>query len=104
VPAGEPRTLFFHTKSDSEEPFQDLFDAVLGDRFILMRSADAIDLGLFGPVELISDAARARIGDFFALSKGRWSVYASDTEEGVTLQSMHGGITTAESIVPLIVG
>ena len=60
-------------------------------------------MGLFGPTSFISDAARDRMGDFFALSRGRWSIYASDTEECVTLQSMHGGITTAESIVPLIV-
>ena len=103
VPAGEPRTLFFHTKPGSNGPFQDLFDAALGDRFILMRSEDAAEMGLFGPSDLISDAARARMGTFFALSRGRWSVYASESEEGVTLQSMHGGITTAESIVPLIV-
>ena len=103
VPAGEPRTLFFHTKPGSDGAFQNLFDAALGARFILMRSADAIDLGLFGPSYLVSDAARLRMGDFFALSRGRWSIYASDSEEELTLQSMHGGITTAESIVPLIV-
>ena len=103
VPAGEPRTLFFHVKNGSGEAFQDLFDAGLGDRFTLMPSRDAIDMGLFGPTSFISDAARARMGDFFALSRGRWSVYASDSEEEVTLQSMHGGITTAESLVPLIV-
>ena len=104
VPAGEPRTLFFHTKSESEERFQDLFDAAFGDRFTLMRSEEAVELGLFGPPELVSITARARMGEFFALSKGRWSIYASDSEEAeVTLQSMHGGITTAESIVPLIV-
>ena len=103
VPAGEPRTLFFHTKSGAQEAFLWQFLEELGDRFTLMRRDDAIDMGLFGPVELISDAARARMGDFFALSRGRWSIYASDTEEGKTLQSMHGGVTTAESIVPLIV-
>ena len=103
VPAGEPRTLFFHTRPGSDEQFRDLFDAALGDRFILMRSEEAIELGLFGPAYLVSEAARARMGEFFALSRGRWSLYASDSEEEVTLQSMHGGITTAESIVPLIV-
>ena len=103
VPAGEPRTLFFHTKPGSDEAFQDLFAAALADRFTLMRSEDAIDMGLFGPVELITDASRGRMGNFFALSRGRWSIYASDTEEEVSLQSMHGGITTAESIVPFIV-
>ncbi len=103
VPAGEPRTLFFHTKPGSGELFQDLFDAGLGERFTLMRSEDAIEMGLFGPTNFISEAARDRMGDFFALSRGRWSIYASDSEEGPTLQSMHGGITTAESIVPLIV-
>jgi len=103
VPSGEPRTLFFHTKPGADTAFEALFQDRLGDRFILMRQEDAIDMGLFGPVELITDASRARMGDFFALSRGRWSIYASDTEEGVSLQSMHGGITTAESIVPLIV-
>ena len=68
-----------------------------------MRCEDAIDMGLFGPAELVSDAARARMGDFFALSRGRWCIYPSDSEEELTVQSMHGGITVAESIVPLIV-
>ena len=103
VPAGEPRTVFFHAKAGEAEPFQDLFDAGFRDRFTLMRSEDAIAMGLFGPVASISDAARARMGDFFALSRGRWCIHASDTEEEETLQSTHGGITTAESIVPLIV-
>lgn len=103
VPAGEPRTLFFHTKPGEDTAFEAMFQDRLGERFILMRRDDAIDMGLFGPVELITDASRDRMGDFFALSRGRWSIYASDTEEGVSLQSMHGGITTAESIVPFIV-
>ena len=103
VPAGEPRTLFFHTKPGSDDAFEDLFDAALGNRFMLMRSEAAIEMGLFGPATFVTDAARARMGDFFALSRGRWSIYASDSEDGVTLQSMHGGITTAESLVPLIV-
>ncbi len=103
VPAGEPRTLFFHTKPGEDTAFETMFQDRLGERFVLMRRDDAIDMGLFGPIELITDASRARMGDFFALSRGRWSIYASDTEEGVSLQSMHGGITTAESIVPLIV-
>ena len=103
VPSGEPRTLFFHTKPGANDAFEREFNEALGDRFTLMRCEDAIDLGIFGPRELISDPARGRMGDFFALSRGRWSIYASDSEEQRTLQSMHGGITTAESIVPLIV-
>ena len=103
VPAGEPRTLFFHTNSEAKDAFAAQFIDELGDRFTLMLCEDAIDMGLFGPSELVSDASRARMGDFFALSRGRWAIYASDTEEGKTLQSMHGGITTAESIVPLVV-
>ena len=67
-----------------------------------MPSATAIDLGLFGPADLVSEASRARMGDFFAISRGRWSIFASDNEEGETVESMHGGITVAESIVPLI--
>lgn len=103
VPAGEPRTLFFHTDPGAKDEFAARFIDELADRFTLMRCEDAIDMGLFGPSELVSDASRTRMGDFFALSRGRWAVYASDTEEGKTLQSMHGGITTAESIVPLVV-
>ena len=103
VPAGEPRTLFFHTKPGAKTAFEGLFQERWGDRFTLMRSEDAIDMGIFGPIDLITDASRARMGDFFALSRGRWSIYASDTEREMSLESMHGGITTAESIVPFIV-
>ena len=103
VPAGEPRALYFNTRTGADDAFSDAFLNQLGDRFALMRSNDAADMGLFGPPEWISDVGRARLGDFFALSRGRWSIYASDTEEVESIQSMHGGITTAESIVPLIV-
>ena len=103
VPSGEPRTLFFHLKPGEERAFEASFEDRFADRFALMPSATAIDLGLFGPVDLVSDGSRARMGDFFAISRGRWSIFASDSEEGETVESMHGGITTAESIVPLIV-
>ena len=103
VPSGEPRTLFFHLKPGEERAFEASFEDRFADRFALMPSATAIDLGLFGPVDLVSDASRARMGDFFAISRGRWSIFASDNEEGETVESMHGGITVAESIVPLIV-
>ena len=103
VPSGEPRTLFFHLKPGEDRAFEASFEDRFADRFALMPSATAIDLGLFGPVDLVSDASRARMGDFFAISRGRWSIFASDNEEGETVESMHGGITVAESIVPLIV-
>ena len=103
VPSGEPRTLFFHLKPGEDRAFEASFEDRFADRFALMPSATAIDLGLFGPGDLVSDASRARMGDFFAISRGRWSIFASDNEEGETVESMHGGITVAESIVPLIV-
>ncbi len=105
IPSGEPRTLFFHTKRGQRDEFASRFQDQFGDRFTLMPSADAIELGIFGPRDLVSDAARARMGDFFALSRGRWSIYTPDRghEDSMTLESMHGGITTAESLVPLIV-
>ena len=105
APAGEPRTLFFHTKPGHQTEFATRFQDRFGDRFLLLPSADAVELGIFGPSNHVSDAARARMGDFFALSRGQWSIYTPDLgqEADITLESMHGGITTAESIVPLIV-
>lgn len=103
VPAGEPRTLFFHTRPGAGEAFEQEFNETFGERFALMACETAVALGLFGPSEFVTEEARARMGDFFALSRGRWSIYAADDAEDVTVESMHGGITTAESVVPLIV-
>ncbi len=103
VPAGEPRVLFFHTKPGEQDAFQDLFTRRFGDRFALLTGSQAIDMGILGAPRSINDACRARVGDFVAISRGAWSMSVPDTESRMTLASMHGGITTAESIVPLIV-
>ena len=103
VPAGEPRTIFFHTRPGMNDAFEDIFTEQFGDQFILLRGAQAIDLGILGDPAVISDEARARIGDFLAISKGKWCIYASDGEPAPYLQSMHGGITSAEAFVPLII-
>ncbi len=103
VPAGEPRAMYFHCKPDAREGFPDIFNQRFGDRFTLMRSEIAVALGIFGDPTLVSDAARARLGDYFALSKGRWCIYPSHGSDAPTIKSMHGGITKAETVVPVII-
>ncbi len=103
VPAGEPRFMFFHCLTGKAQEFEELFLRRFGERFTLMRVAEAIDMGILGDPTSISDASRARIGDFVAISRGQWGIYASDTEAEKSMPSMHGGITVAETLVPLLV-
>ena len=104
LPAGENRILFFHTLPGQEQRFHDEFMNVHGDRFVLVRGSDAIEMDLFGDPAMISDEARARVGNFVAVSRGRWAIGFPDRGNIQPLmKSTHGGITSAESLVPVII-
>lgn len=104
LPSGEQRMLFFHVRLGHEERFAELFMSRFGDKFALMSSSDALDWGLLGPASTVSLAVRDRVGEFLAISRGRWALEFPDDAENPSLQvSTHGGITELETRVPLVV-
>ena len=77
---------------------------VLGERAWVMSREEAIKDGLFGPVGApVSDAMAARIGDVVAACAGTWAVVASKAEPLEVLpEGMHGSLTSAEQLVPML--
>ncbi|MFD5225544.1 alkaline phosphatase family protein [Microbacterium sp. NPDC058342] len=100
---GEPRMLHVYTEPDTEpagilarwrrdlQGFADVISRV-----------EAIDAGLFGP--LVTDAARARIGDILVIARSNVAVYdgEADDQRGRGMVGQHGGLTPEEWRVPFI--
>ena len=104
APAGEQRMMYFHARPGQAERFAGEFQSRFGDRFMLMSGADAIESGLLGPSGKISERVRERVGDFVAVSRGRWALsFPDDPEVLGMMESTHGGITDLETRVPLVV-
>lgn len=103
-PGGEERMMYFHAAAGQSENFAAQFQDRFGERFMLMRSADAIECGLLGPPSSADPAVRERAGDFIAVSRGIWAMAFPDPARDYSVnKSTHGGITDSETQVPLIV-
>ena len=103
-PGGEQRIMFFHPRPGDSERFADEFQTRFGARYSLVASSDAIDFGLMGPPQRVSAVVRERLGDYIAISRGRWAMsFPDDPASPGVMASTHGGITDSETRVPLIV-
>ncbi|MCO5165471.1 MAG: alkaline phosphatase family protein [Planctomycetes bacterium] len=105
-PSGEPRAPLLHARPGRADRVKGEFEARFGDAFALLTIDEAADLELFGPGPFTS-TARARVGDFVALSGGpdvllyRPGPEPTGTEK---LVGYHGGLLPAEVRIPLVVG
>jgi hypothetical protein len=100
---GEPRMAYAYVRAGRETQFEDYMREQLADRVQLFKSEDILQLGWLGPGDAhpgLSD----RIGDYVLIPRGRailrdWlKGEARHTHIGV-----HGGLSTAEMTVPLVV-
>ena len=100
---GEPRMAYAYVRASRETQFEDYVREKLADRIHLFRSTDILQQGWLGPGEA-HPALRDRIGDYVLIPRGRailrdWlKGEARHTHIGV-----HGGLSAAEMIVPLVV-
>jgi hypothetical protein len=97
---GEPRARYVHTEPGAADDVLATWRAVLGHRAWVGGRAEAIDNGLFGPVD---QAVADRIGDVVALARGSWAFTDVAREpHGSLLAAFHGSLTSAELAVPLL--
>jgi hypothetical protein len=70
----------------------------------VLSREEAVKDGWFAPAgTAVSDAMAARIGDVVAASTGNWGVVATKAEPlEAALVGMHGSLTAAEQLVPLL--
>jgi hypothetical protein len=101
---GEARARHVYTTPGAAEDVLATWREVLGERAWVLSREEAVKDGWFGPVGgAVSDAVAPRIGDVVAACAGSWAVVASRAEPLETsLTGMHGSLTAAEQLVPML--
>jgi hypothetical protein len=98
--AGEPRARYVHAEPGAADDVLARWRELLGDRAWVVDRAEAIDTGIFGPVD---EALIERIGDVVALARGRWAITATQREPVPSrLLAHHGSLTATELAIPLL--
>ncbi|MAP63869.1 MAG: nucleotide pyrophosphatase [Microbacterium sp.] len=98
---GEPRMLHLYAQDGAASSLLHVWRAAESQRSWVMARDDAIEAGLFGPVD---DAVRPRIGDVLVAAR-QGIAYYDDRVADTSPQKMvgqHGSLTTEERTVPLI--
>ncbi|GGY24042.1 alkaline phosphatase family protein [Paludibacterium paludis] len=101
--SGEPRAVFCHVREGRADAFLHAARERLGHAAWCVPSGELMRAGVFGPGEPHPRLA-SRIGDVTLLLREEWTL--GDTlphEKPYRLRGMHGGISDAETRIPLIV-
>ena len=103
APSGETNVPIFHVLPNCEEAFAAEFSARFGGHFILLSLGHVERLRLLGPGEL-SPIMKERMGHFVAIAqKPACICVGSPDESGSDNNGIHGGLSPAEMLVPLII-
>jgi hypothetical protein len=97
---GEPRARHVYAEPGAAGDVLAAWRDVLGDRAWVLSRDEAIADGWFGPVK---PAMAERIGDVVAAAAGGTAIVATQSEPRESeLIGMHGSLTSAEQLVPLL--
>ncbi len=97
---GEPRARYVHSRPGAQDDVLATWQGFLAHRAWVVGREEAIDSGVFGPVDA---ALAARIGDVVALARGSWALTATRSEPVPSmLAAYHGSLTTTELAIPLL--
>ncbi len=100
---GEPRVAYCYLRPGAEGDFLGYVRAVLGEACEARRSSELLEAGWFGrgPVH---PRFPGRIGDYALLMRADWVIRERLLDRPpVRLIGVHGGLSTAERYVPLVV-
>jgi hypothetical protein len=100
VLGGEPRARHVYARPGAAGDVLDTWRALLGSAAWVLSRDEAIAEGWFGPV---SPGNRERIGDVVAAAAGAGALVARTAEpKESALIGMHGSMTAADQLVPLL--
>jgi hypothetical protein len=98
---GEARFRHVYCRSGAVEDVVATWRGVLGERADVLTREEAVGRGWFGAVD---PGVRPRLGDVVVASRGDHSVMSSTAfPYEATLVGLHGSLTSAEMLIPLIV-
>jgi hypothetical protein len=98
--AGEGRLRQLYADDEPADAVAGRWRDRLGDLAWVRTRDEAIDEGWFGPV---SDEVRERYGHVLVAMTGDWAVMTRQFPRELDLVGMHGSLTPAEMVVPLLV-
>lgn len=101
---GEARARHVYTRPGAADDVLATWREVLGERAWVLPREEAVKEGWFGPVgTAVSDVMAPRLGDIVAACAGSWAVVASRAEPlEASLIGMHGSLTGAEQLIPML--
>ncbi len=98
---GEPRARHVYAAPGAAADVLATWREVLGERAWVLSRDEAVKDGWFGPAD---EALAGRIGDVVAAATASYGIVASRAEPKETaLFGMHGSMTSAEQLVPVLV-
>lgn len=98
---GEARLRHLYCRSGAVDDVAGTWRGFLGERALVWTRDEAIEAGLFGPVDA---AVRPRLGDVIVASMGESAVFSSVVfPYEATLVGLHGSLSADEMLVPLLV-
>ncbi len=97
---GEPRARHVYVKPGAEDDVLATWREIIGGRAWVLPREEAVAAGWFGPV---NPALADRIGDVVAAPAGPYAIVATEAEPlESSLIGMHGSLTSADQLVPLL--
>jgi hypothetical protein len=98
--AGEPRFRHLYVDHDRPGRVADRWRDRLGPRAWVLTRAEAIDEGWFGTMD---EELLERYGHVLVAMRDDWALMTRQLPRELTLVGMHGSLTAAEMLVPLLV-
>ncbi|MCB9154924.1 MAG: alkaline phosphatase family protein [Caldilineae bacterium] len=102
APAGSARDMFLYIREGEIDAAQALLEKIVGDRAVVLRTADLIADGYFGPPPFAPQLP-ARVGDLVILPLEGESVWWYEKDRfDMKFHGHHGGLTPNEMEIPLL--
>ena len=103
-PSGDERSFMFHVRQGVEQEFSKEFLDRFGDHFLLLTTAEVLESGLLGP-HGVSELTFSRLGSFTAIanSNAGMKFLTPENQRKIRPVGQHGGLSSEEMLVPLII-
>ena len=98
---GEPRVRYLYVKPEHIEETRSQWQEYLGEKVVILAREEAIKAGMYGPTVLEKNIER--IGDLIVIAQNNFIMVEPDREElQLAMVGHHGGVTPAETEIPLL--
>jgi hypothetical protein len=100
---GEWRVAYCRIKPGHHERFETAVSRHLAGRFDLVRGADLVASGVFGPAARAHRRLAERVGDYALIARDDWTIHdriANESEH--RMLGVHAGVSADEMLIPLV--